>query len=498
MKLASLASFLTSLALLGFAHAAAPVLEGIWPAGGQIGAEFEAEVVGTFDPWPVRIWCENPGVSLTCGEKKGRLQVKIANNAETGPFLVRFFNDEGASEPKILVVGKIPEITEDGGENGRHDSPQNVESLPAIVNGRLEKAGDADFYRFSLKKGDRLAAKLDGYSLGSPIDPFLHLFAPNGREVAFGSVSHNLDPKLVHVARETGDYTLLVAAIDHKATTNVNFAGKQSAIYRLSLQTGAVDLAAFPTGATPAKSGDRLSVPGRFAASFEETGQRRHEFRLSAKKGQKVLLRVESQVHETALDAVLKVVRPDERDYRIVDDLRTNRDPELLLTAPLDGDYSVQIQDRFLRGGPEFRYHLVLAEPEPDFAGTADKSALMLKTGETAEVKIKLERKNGHKAPLGLEIPDLPAGVSLKKPEIPEKSGEITAILAATKDAAPANVPLRLSLRETEGESPKNRDVVFSFQTTGSRGAYLVNQTPILWLTVQKPAEKAPEKAAKQ
>ena len=174
----------------------------------------------------------------------------------------------------------------------------------------------------------------------------------------------------------------------------MNFAGGKSAVYRLNLQTGAeAKLGAFPTGAKAAKTGDKLTVPGRFVAVFEENGPQRHEFLLTAKKSQKITLRVEAQAHQSSVDAVLKVVRPDEREFRTVDDLRTSRDPELLLTAPLDGEYSVQIWDRFLRSGPDFRYHLVLEEPVPDFAATTDKSALTLKTGETVEAKIKLERK---------------------------------------------------------------------------------------------------------
>ena len=100
------------------------------------------------------------------------------------------------------------------------------------MNGKLEKRDDIDFFRLPLKKGQTLTATIDGYGLGSAIDPFLHLYGPDGQEIALASDSRNLDPILTHAIAENGDYTIQVVAIDHKASSNVSFAGGAAMIYR--------------------------------------------------------------------------------------------------------------------------------------------------------------------------------------------------------------------------------------------------------------------------
>tara|TARA_R110002096_G_scaffold200639_8_gene384685 strand:+ start:1138 stop:2610 length:1473 start_codon:yes stop_codon:yes gene_type:complete len=465
--------------------AAVPQLDGIYPAGGQIGTTFEVSLIGNFDPWPIQIWCGNPAIEFEPGKTKGSLKVKITAEAEVGPTLIRVFNSEGASAPKTFMVGAFPEILE-GADNDALTTPQPLSQIPLVVNGKLEKRDDIDFFRLPLKKGQTLTATIDGYGLGSAIDPFLHLYGPDGQEIALASDSRNLDPILTHAIAENGDYTIQVVAIDHKASSNVSFAGGAAMIYRLNLRTDTPDLATFPTAATVTKSGNRLPLPGRYASNLRLDGKP-DSFQIPAEKGQKINIRIEAHQHGSPLDGVLSIIRPDEKLYRTVDDFNKKPDPEILLTAPLAGDYEAQIWDRFQRGGPEFRYHLVLEEPEPDFSATVTASAFTLEVGKSLEVPIKLVRANGHQEPLEVQIENLPNGVHFKQPEVPEKSGDVKLKLEAKPDAIPTSVPLKIRLHPST--ATKSQAATYSFQTSGSRGAYLIDETEIIWLTLIEPAK---------
>lgn len=474
-------------------QAAPPQLDGIYPAGGQAGTEFEVTLIGKFDPWPVQVWCENPGIEFEAGDTKGQLTAKIAEGANEGPTLVRIFNSEGSSEPKIFVIGSFPEQME-GDANNLLSQPQPVDQVPIVVNGKLEKRDDIDFFQLPLEKGQRLTATIDGYGLGSAIDPFLHLYDPTGFEIALASDSHNLDPILNAEAPEDGLYSVQVVAIDHKASSNVSFAGGSAMTYRLTLRTDSSDLSRFPSGATALKPNQSIETLGRFASSLPLDGSAA-TFRFPGKKGQKINVAIEAHRHGSPLDGVLRIVRPDGKDYKTVDDFNKKPDPEILLTAPLDGDYEVQVRDRFLRGGPQFRYHLVLEEPKPTLLASTTASSISLEVGESTEVPIKITRLNGHQESLSLQIDNLPDGVEFEQPDFPEKSGDLKLELKASAETKAANLPLKIRIESLGQESSKSVPVTYSFQTSESRGTYLIDETEQIWLSLQEHVEP-PEKSS--
>jgi putative aldouronate transport system substrate-binding protein len=78
-------------------------------------------------------------------------------------------------------------------------------------------------------------------------------------------------------------------------------------------------------------------------------------------------------------------------------------------------------------------------------------------------------------------------GVATAEPgKVPEKDGTVTVTLKAAKDAEPYSGPIRIDLGEANEEEPASVPVTFSFLTDDSRGDYLINEHPFLWLTVRK------------
>jgi hypothetical protein len=229
-------------------RAAAPTLEYLHPAGGQQGTTVQVTAAGAFEPWPVSGWADHPGIHLEASGEKGKLAVRIDKGVPAGPHLLRLHNAEGASAPRVFVVGGQPELAE-AEPNNELAQATAVPSMPATVNARLEQRGDVDSFSVKLEAGQTLVASLQGRRLGAPMDPLLHLHdAAGGQPVAFAHDGFGLDPLLVYRAERAGTYVVRVAAFADPPAADVSFTGAANAVYRLSLTTGPFVRSAFPAG----------------------------------------------------------------------------------------------------------------------------------------------------------------------------------------------------------------------------------------------------------
>jgi len=552
----------------GHSIAAPPALDALYPAGICVGSTTQVTAVGKAEPWPLDLHCSNPQVSFKADPgEKGIFTATATAEAKPGPCLVRLTNKEGTSEPMIFVVGTLPESSEALDKNGNENNDSNpsaqlVETLPLTINGRLDKSEDIDIYRLALKKGETLVANLDAYGLRSPIDPYLHLYNPGGAQIALGNDNGtNLDPFFAHLIPQDGDYTIAVMAYAHPPGSDVRFTGKSSAVYRLTLTTGpwlshalplavkktgdtglklfgynlpdkqphlslnftnpdaVVDRAiirhpSFPnhlelplTSATPtilAKQTE-ISVPAAASGQLAEPGET-NRLTVAAKKGQALDIQVSSQRFGFPLDPVLIIQNAEGKELKRVDDgdVKTDRDARLLWSAPNDGNYTLVISDLFGKGGSLWHYLLTMDEARPSFTATVEKSFYKVEADKSVDVKIKINRLEGHKTPLKIEARNLPAGITIVPPtEIPDKTADITVKIKAEKTASDAALPIQFTLTEASGETPASQLARYSFLPTIPGGSFLLNETEDIWLTVigkpkpGPPAKKDPEEKAK-
>lgn len=87
-----------------------------------------------------------------------------------------------ALTPITLAYADAP-ITLDMEPNDTAESAQTI-SLPMVICGRFDRPGDADWYRFSAKKGDSFAIDLLCERLELPGDPYVLVFDEKGNEIA--------------------------------------------------------------------------------------------------------------------------------------------------------------------------------------------------------------------------------------------------------------------------------------------------------------------------
>ncbi|MBI3878320.1 MAG: PPC domain-containing protein [Verrucomicrobia bacterium] len=248
------ASFIFGISLALLAHtfvpatfAAVPTLDHVFPAGGQIGSTFNVTTTGKLEPWPAKVWIDCAGVEFKPSTNSGQYTVTVAKDAPLGPHVVRAFNADGASEPRTFVIGRHAEITEQE-PNDNFAKAQRVSSLPVVINGKLEKRGDVDSFAVRVEAGRWLVAAVDGYSLGSPMDPFLHVLDERGVKLVYSADTHNLDPFIAFRVERTGTYIVQVAAFAYPPAADVQLAGSAACIYRLTLSDAPFAHHTFPAG----------------------------------------------------------------------------------------------------------------------------------------------------------------------------------------------------------------------------------------------------------
>ena len=466
-----------------------PANAALFPPGGQVGTTVEATVSGSFEKWPPKIRDLGHGLIIEPLEKKGKLKISIPKDAKTGTRLIRILTEKEVSAPHFFVVSDQKESLEKE-PNNRLDEAQEIEGFPALLNGKLHKKGDTDFFRIHLEKGQKLSARIDAYSLKSPIDAFIHIFDPKGYEAAVASDTHNLDPHLAYEAQETGKHTLQIMAVTAKASTAITYYGTEESVYRLHLSA--------PTSPDPpdaqiqeADAPEFLPIPSTLAGTFSTPGET-DTFQVKVPKREQLLIRVESYSLQYPADPVLLVYTTPNKLLKETDDDRTrkSKDPEYLLRSGMDEPYYIKIRERFGMSGSDYHYRLTLEKPTPSIRPTLAKDTFKAEPGKDVQIKVTLNRKNGHKSPLHAALTGLPDGFYIQGQTIPGDAKDATLKITAQPDAPPGHHPFLIYLLDNPQENASTRQAFYSLQTSESRGDYLVNQTPTLWITVPEPEKE--------
>ena len=138
---------------------ALPRLDGIFPLGGRRGSEIAAQVQGR----------NLGGVSA--------IRALLAPDAPLGFREMRVLTPSGyVTNAALFAVDELAESVEK--EPNDRFAQANGVGLPSAVNGRIEKKGDRDWFKFQAKAGQRLVLETFASRLGSPLDALLTLHGP--------------------------------------------------------------------------------------------------------------------------------------------------------------------------------------------------------------------------------------------------------------------------------------------------------------------------------
>ena len=535
-------------------YAAAPASEFLFPAGGKQGATVSVNVGGKLDGWPVGVWTSHPGLAFKATTNSGTYSVSIGADVTPGPHLVRFFNAEGASEPRAFAVGRRDELMEVE-PNDDYRRAQRVESRAFVMNGRLEKAGDVDSFAIQAEPGKWVVAAVECYALGSSVDPVVQILDERGVRMAFNHDTHNLDAIAAWQATRTGTCYVQIFGFAHPPASDVAAKGNAAYVYRLTVTTGPFARTAFPAGvkrgstaklgllgwnldnatqtvdasrAQPAQpllfvpadaTGDTLwldvadgnevievepndastnaqpvTLPATLNGRIGRAGDV-DRFAFSAKKNERVNFHVRAAAIHSPLSARLRV--EDTNGVQLVQqEGGDGTDPRLGWNAPADGTFVVAISDMYGSGSELHVYRIETTPAPPHFTATIPTHAFFVENGKTNEIKVTVARVEGFKEKLVLSVKGLPAGVTAQIGEVPDKNGEVKLQLIASADAKAASGPLEILLSAPDVRPPASRAATFSLRGGETRGDRLINDGHVAWLTVaNKPAPPpAPKK----
>lgn len=135
-------------------------------------------------------------------------RLAIAMDAPLGPREVRVAGPNGVSNPLILNVSSLPEISETK-TNTALDQAQGIE-LPAGISGKILEMGQSDFYEFRAQKGQQLIFDVTAARNGSTLDSTLVLLDAAGKELARNEDANGLDSLLEFTPPADGEYVLQV------------------------------------------------------------------------------------------------------------------------------------------------------------------------------------------------------------------------------------------------------------------------------------------------
>ncbi|HEY2572474.1 MAG TPA: PPC domain-containing protein, partial [Verrucomicrobiaceae bacterium] len=186
-----------------------PAISHLLPSGGKAGSTFSCTIGGELAKSENQVWTDHPGLMFHPTAKPVVFDVTISPEVPPGPHLVRFYNEDGAAPPHVFVVGKYDEVAEVEPNDDFH-KPQRLAKIPVTVNGVLEKSGSADTFAFEAQAGKWIVLDLQGYALGSQMDPAMRLLDEHGVEVAMSHDTYNLDPLIAYEAKKSGTYIVQV------------------------------------------------------------------------------------------------------------------------------------------------------------------------------------------------------------------------------------------------------------------------------------------------
>lgn len=196
-------------------------LDSIFPPGGKAGTEVEAAIAGAELDAAKGLHFSHPGITATPKDK--RFVIRIAPDVPPRIYDVRVSALLGISNPRAFVVGDLPHLVESGANN----KPEGAIELPldTTISGAAT-AAQADWFKFTAKRGQRLLIDCDAPEIDSRMTPVLTVFDAASRELATSRRGGLLD----FTAPADGTYLLRL--------NDLTFAGTADYFYRLTLTTG--------------------------------------------------------------------------------------------------------------------------------------------------------------------------------------------------------------------------------------------------------------------
>jgi WD40 repeat protein len=299
-------------------------------------------------------------------------------------------------------------------------------SAPGVGNGRIDRPGDVDFFRFAAKADERWIVETEAARLGSPVDTKIDVLDADGRPV----------PRM-----------LLQAVRD----ANIHFRHIDS--QQLEIRT---------TNWTEMELNDYLYMNGEVGRYFRLPEGPDSGFLFYNRRGKRIAyFDTSSTAH--ALGDPIYIVEPKPVGAALTPsglpvftlnfanddagDRSLGADSRLTFAAPATGEYAIRVADSQARGGANYAYRLHVRRPKPSFQVEVSRKSFAVPAGSGQECIVVVERLDGFDGPIDLRLEGLPAGFRASAPTTVEAGHrEAKIVVFADRDAKPPTPAAKLKL----------------------------------------------------
>jgi hypothetical protein len=399
------------------------------------------------------------------------LELSVAPGAKPGNRELRLLTPQGLSNPLVFQVSRLTELVEADPLDRTAPPPSVPLALPRVLNGRILQ-GETDRQAFALRKGQEALFALQARNLIPYLadavpgwfQAFLSIEDDSGHELAWADDNgSDPDPVLRFVAPRDGSYSLVIRDAIHR--------GRQDFVYRVYAFSDAEAAVQFPTGslsgmpvaARPraalgevepddgAAGANALALGKPVAGSIGSPGDI-DLYRFDGKAGEAVVAGIVARQDGSPLDSFLRLLDKDLKPLAVNDDFADiilglsahHADSRLMARLPADGPYFLEVTDAARRGGPDYRYSLLLGRPDPGFTLLTTRSALNLLPGGSAELEVRVQRRDGWEGDIAIDLAGKPKGFVLEGGLIRSGADRVRLTVTALP-SAPAG-PVELSL----------------------------------------------------
>jgi hypothetical protein len=320
-------------------------------------------------------------------------------------------------------------LTDDKG----HELATNDDYFAAdpFLRHRFAKAGE---YRVAIRDNRFRGEMPSSYQLTIARQPFVSCVFPlaveRDREVKLrptqaGEPARNLSPVSVRIPADW-------AHGSHELALTIN--GQQS--NRVPMLVSDLPTSLEVGGNDSLKKAEQLSVNTGVNGSLNAPGEV-DWFRFDARKGEMYELEVFARRYQSELDPILSVHDATGKELALNDDTvldrrdymsLTTKDSRITWTAPEDKTYYLRLTDVQGNGGPGYVYFLTCRVAKPDFVLWCEPDdKANIGPGCSTTWHLHLERLNGLKGPVQVEVQGLPQALTASRLVLTDKTNEKTA-----------------------------------------------------------------------
>ena len=367
--------------------------------------------------------------------------------ATSGPIALRVVSAAGASNPIILFVDDLRTAAAkatDSSENARYID------LDSAVKGTTRDEA-RNYYRIKAKIGTTFHVEAIANRIGSQLDPVVRILSPDGHELAYMNDSPGIGPDCRIEFTPDRDGDLLIELRD------AEYEGGRGSFYRLRL-TSHPQSTEMPTVSEQEPNDERISatplstdVPfrGTFGSPADVDW-----YVCDLEPDSEWLFSVEG--HKSGGPCIPMITAFDAEGSQLAEGSLQTLGSTVFLKPTASGLHYLRIQDLAGQPGTTPIYTITATKSPARFAIESESDTLQIKKGESAEIKVTIDR-TGYSGPI--ELSAKPERLlAIENPIIDAKTKEWSLKVRAEDEASLGTRPFRFFAKRKD--APADAEIV--------------------------------------